>query len=333
METGNLTISFGVIRFIEDFGLDLYSALSLSRGFVTFSLVSTTIATILLSFILGYLGSIEDVRRGVLLYMYKDIVSIFLFIQWTWFAIVLTCFINGNGPIINTMMAKISSYSLTFFLIQLLVFLNILSMFKLYMSKEMILDPPLPWENADNRDPKAVGKIRLTCVSLGFLIILIMVTSEAYPQFYYYMIGDYETMNGWPIGSTIILVIYVILTSIYVITTIATEIYQKREEPFETEPNFLRQFQIIPRMFVIVLSMVLYCYVYYNMFRNGQLWFVSQLLLTLTGVLSPTFIITNTELLKNYVHQILENQLEHLRNISNLSILRSSRVQPIEIND
>ena len=333
MESGNLTTSFGVIRFIEDLGLDFYPALSLSRYFAAFTIVSTTVATILLSFILGYLGSIEDVRRGVLLYMYKDIVSIFLFIQWTWCAIVLTCFITGNGPIINTMMAKISSYALTFFLIQFLVFLNILSMFKLYMSKEMILDPLLPWENADNRDPKAVGKIRLTCVSLGLLIILIMVTSEAYPQFYYYMVGDYETLNGWPIGSTIIIVIYVILTSIYVITTIATEIYQKREEPFAAEPNFLRQFQIIPRIFVIILSMVLYCYVYYNMFRNGQLWFVTQLLLTLTGVLSPTFIITNTVLLNNYVHQILENVLDQLRNMSNLSILRTSRVQPIGINE
>ena len=147
------------------------------------------------------------------------------------------------------------------------------------------------------------------------------------------MIGDYESLNGWPIGSTIILVVYVILTSFYVVTTIATEIYQKREEPFAAEPNFLRQFQIIPRMFLIVLSMVLYCYVYYNMFRNGQLWFVTQLLLTLTGVLSPTFIITNTVLLKNHVHQILENIFDQLRNISNLSILRSSRVQPIELND
>ena len=329
MESDDLITSFGVLSFIEDLGLDLYPSLSITSHFAAFAILSMVMATILLSFIIGYLNSIEDVRRGILLYIYKDIVTIFLFIQWTWCAIVITCFITGHGAIINTTMAKIMSYALTFFLLQFLLFLNILSLFKLYMSKEMILDPPLPWENEEHRDPKAVGKIRLTCFCSGIVIILIMVASEGYPKFYYYMIGDYERINGWPIGSTIILVVYVVLTSIYVLTTIATEIYQKRGVPFPAEPTILQQFQIIPRMFLIVLSMVLYCYVYYNMFRNGQLWFITQLLLTITGVLSPTFIITNTSLLKNYVHQMLENTVEHLTHLMNLNIFPSSRVEPM----
>ena len=221
------------------------------------------------------------------------------------------------------------SYALTFFLLQFLLFLNILSLFKLYMTKEKILDPPLPWENLENRDPKAVAKIRATCIALGFLVILVMVVSEGYPKFYYTMIGDYERMKGWPIGSTIILVLYVILTSTYAITTIVTELYQTRNISFATEPTFLQQFQIIPRMLLIVVSMVLYCYLYYNMFGNGQLWFVTQLLLTVTGVLSPTFIITNTAPLKIYVHHVLENGATHLNHLFESNVLRSSRVEPI----
>ena len=325
----NLTTTFGVFLFIEHLDIHLNTAQNVTSHFVTFSLLSMFMASIFLSFILGYLNSIEPVRRGILLYIYKDVITIFLFIQWTWCAIVFICFITGNGVVVNTTMAKIMSYAFTFFLLQFLFFLNILSIFKLYMTKEMILDPPLPWEDEENRDPKAVAKIRVTCVSLGLLIILIMVASEGYPKFYYSMIGDYERMKGWPIGSTILLVLYVILTSTYAIITVVTEVYQTRNVGFTTEPTFLQQFQIIPRMFLIVVSMVLYCYLYYNMFRNGQLWLVTQLLLTVTGVLSPTFIITNTVPLKIFVHHVLENAANHLSQSFETNIFRSSRIEPL----
>ena len=96
------------------------------------------------------------------------------------------------------------------------------------MTKEMILDPQLPWEHEETRDPRAVAKIRGTCILCGVLIVLSMVAFHWYPKLYYSLIKDYESLSGWPVGSIITLVLYVVLTGMYVVTTFATEIYQKK---------------------------------------------------------------------------------------------------------
>jgi hypothetical protein len=193
------------------------------------------------------------------------------------------------------------------------------------MTKDILLDPQLPWEQEHSRDPRAVAKIRTSCILCGVLIVVSMVAFEGYPKIYYNLIGDYESLSGWPIGSSIILVLYVALTSMYVITTFATEVYQKKQNSDLTENTIPQQLQIIPRMFLLIASMVLYCYVYYNMFGNGQLWFVTQLMLTVTGVLSPTFIISNSPPLKAYLQhtmKVVTNHLSHYRP-------RSPQIEPM----
>ena len=140
------------------------SILKVTNVFVTFSTLSLITSSILLSLVLGYLSSIELVRRGLLLYIYKDIITIFICIQWIWCVLVLTCYFTGNGTTLDTTIAKIMSYGFTFFLLQFLLSLNILGLFKLQMTKEMILDPQLPWEQEDSRDPRAVAKIRTACI-------------------------------------------------------------------------------------------------------------------------------------------------------------------------
>ena len=301
------------------------SMLKITNGFVTFSTLSLITSSILLSLVLGYLSSIELVRRGLLLYIYKDLITIFMCIQWIWCVLVVTCYFTGNGTTLDTTIAKIMSYGITFFLLQFLLSLNILSLFKLQMTKKMILDPQLPWEQEDSRDPRAVAKIRTTCILCGALIVVSMVAFEGYPKLYYNLIGDYESLAGWPIGSSIILVLYVVLISMYVITAFATEVYQKKNNSYLTESTLPQHLQIIPRMFLLIASMVSYCYVFYNMFGNGQLWFVTQLMLTVTGVLCPTFIISNSPPLKAYLQHTLEIVTNHLSHCKP----RSHQIEPI----
>ena len=133
MEEGKVIINDPVLIVNDDRGLE---GLQITSHFVTFSTLSVIDLTILLSLILRYLGSLSLVRRGLLLYIYKEILTIFMCIQWVWFTLVVLCYVSGNGTIIESTIAKVMSYFFTFFLIQFLLALNILSAIKLYMTKK-----------------------------------------------------------------------------------------------------------------------------------------------------------------------------------------------------
>ena len=70
--------------------------------FVLFSILSLLISTIVLALIVGYLNSVSIVKSCILLYLYKDVVTILLLINWIWSAAVVTCYASGNGISIDT---------------------------------------------------------------------------------------------------------------------------------------------------------------------------------------------------------------------------------------
>ena len=182
----------------------------------------------------------------------------------------------------------------------------------------------MPWEDSENRDPSVVAKIRILCILFVLIIVLTMVVSKGFPKVYYKLIGDYQSLNGWPIGSSILLAIYVILTGIYVLTSLATAFYQKKNSSF-VDSTLPIQFLILPRMFLLIVSTILYGYIYFKMFGNGQLWFILQLLLTVTGILSPAYMISDTTPLWAYAKSQYEAATRFLRTCKP----RSSQIEPI----
>ena len=285
---------------------DPQNALKVTLYFIIFSILILITSTILISLILGYLNSVSIVKRCLLLYLYRDVLTILLFIQWLSFASVVTGYLNGNGITMDTSTAKDFAYCSTFLSLILLLTLNVMSALKLYMMKEMILDPPTPWHDEDNNDLDAIAKIRFTGILFDVFVVGSMYVFEAYPKVYYILIGDDRSLSALPIGASITEGFHLILFITYIITTIGTRIYQKTENS-RVVSILPRQLHNLPLMFLITIAAMFFCAGYMNMFANGHLWIMVQLMLTVTGVLSPAWIISTTIPLRSYVQKTIGN--------------------------
>ena len=189
--------------------------------------VMTVFSTVMVSLILEYLNNTSPVKECILLYLCKDVCKIFLLFVWILYFAVLDCLIVGNGTYLGIVSAKLFTFTWIFLSLYLLLILNIIGAIKLYVMKELKLDPPMPW----NQDEYVVSKkIRLTCMLLSFLFVTTLFTAAGYPKIYFNLIGDKRPFSQLPILTSINSGIITTLLISYMIMLIGVKVYQTKLE-------------------------------------------------------------------------------------------------------
>ena len=99
--------------------------------------------------------------------------------------------------------------------------LNIIGAIRLYMTKTMLLDPPLPWGNDDKFGVKMIRLI-VGGISVGYPLILF--PFEIYPKVYYDFVNQSHPKSASLFSVPCILQVVVFLT-----TLLVYKYYQKKE--------------------------------------------------------------------------------------------------------
>ena len=107
------------------------------------------ISVVLLVIIYSYLYNMNSVSECVLLHLYKDFVAILIISRiWIVIKVIVESFTITDSPSVATMSqltAKILSFTIFSLTNMVLMMLNIIAAIRLYMTKTMLLDPPMPW--------------------------------------------------------------------------------------------------------------------------------------------------------------------------------------------
>ena len=296
------------------------------------SMISIVMATFFLMLILGYLNNVPIAKQCFLLYLYKDVVRLTLMYQWNLFLYLLVCFLTGNEMIIKPIHAKVSVYFGLMVAYQLLVTLNVISIIKFLMKKDILLDPSMPWDSEANHENNYLRIVRFAV--FPFLIwLLVMLLLDMHPKIYYVAIGDYRAASELPISITVMKVIWGILLFALLLTSLANAYHCDVNESIGIR-NYTRKFPNLSLAFGLkVVLGVISCFGMVFIGGEKSMWLLAQIFQVLTGFMLPIYIIGAAPSLRNYAKKRIGELIEELwfRIMSSFrNVIRiSSRVHPI----
>ena len=245
--------------------------------------------------IYSYLDNICLVRECVLLYCYKDVIAISIFIR----ALILVKWIisyskpnASENMTVGTMPAKLLAFGIFVFGLYTLLILNIISSIRLYVTKTMVLDPPMPWENDE---ALLMKKIRLAAGIFSVSYPAIFYLLEIYPKMYY----DFVTLKvEMPISSFVYSGILAFFLATFVIT-IMVEMCYKTCNPHKNQSTFPRQIN-----YMVITNLLVYGYflfeITFKFLDSNPRWMVFQLLISVVGLTTPLIAIVRSKKLSSY---------------------------------
>ena len=280
--------------------------------FPLFVFLTFAASTILNSLVLGYLSSNSLSRQCFLLYLYKDIVRIWMAITFMWFVAAAIRYMSRNEDTIDKLPAKIIFFVMLGLVLLILLFLNVSSAFELYMIKQRMIDPPMPWGTDEFLGIKITRFVTGSLV-LGFICTMYAV--GAYPKIYYTYIGDPVSLSELFLrGTMIITILVVLLLTTFTITSLTVKYYQrKHQDNIVTGAHYL----FYPIVWMCSLSLVVLLLIESsNVFSRPTKLGLLEMAASLNGVLIILFVIVKTEQLRSYVKKNLENVLYEMMHLN-----------------
>ena len=306
----------------------------LTIKFIVLWIFILLISTVLLCLILGYLNSASVVKECLLLYFSQDVLKLFLLLNWTQFAALILCLANGTGVKMDELMAKVITYVISCLVLHLLLALNTLNFLKLYMTKEKMLDPPMPW----NIDDVTIFK-RIRCTSFIFVVCFVstLYAIQEYPKIYYNFITEDASLSKLKNGAMVYFGVLCTLVITHVISSIGIQVYKCKTKNIlpEAFPNKVRYLMLA---IVLLFKLLIVLGLHTNIFNDGKIWIILLLYQTTATILSPVYIIYTTAQLKRYVKitfkksgtSLIDNlKHAHLVIFHVFNAKRSSQIQPI----
>ena len=264
-------------------------------------------STIQLEMILGYLKDLSIVKYGFLAKLYRELITVFLSIQWVQFSIVMVLIYENNDEfILKAFTAKLLCYSTTFLSFLLLLGLNGVSILKLYLLKQKVIDPPLPWNNDRCFDDIQMSKLRIRSLLVVGIFILILYGTGTFPRIFYIAIGDDHSLNHPPVATVALEVFNSILMCLYIFQTIALLIIERRNKSLMKNKIPL-QLRFVLLAFLLIMGMIFF----YGFLEGSGLIGNNVAAASMTvlgfGVTSPLCLIISSNPLRLFIKNNIKN--------------------------
>ena len=185
--------------------------------------------------ILSYMNSVPTAKQCLLLYLYKDTISSFLWMRFIWMIKVLLS--DGDIEGLSTAIAIIISFALQSGTWYMALMLISISIYKLYMARTKTIDPKIPF--LDENEVTAIRKIR---VAFFFIVLVLLSTTFAmarYPSSFYDLKPDDVEREDLLISNIIYRGTLFFLLLVSGIITMALKCYEATTE--------LQMDQVIPK--------------------------------------------------------------------------------------
>ena len=269
-------------------------------------IVSNVISNILLLLIFSFLNNVSLAKECVLLHLYKDLLINWVLINCIWIIKVILYYNTGNGIGLEETSAKVVAFvCLSLTMISLLQ-VNFACAIKLYITKTMLLDPPIPWGYDEK---SAILGIRIVFIGLALGLTSTMYGHGVYPGLYYVFLGQDVSLLTLPKATLIYPTVIVSLLTNCTILCIAAKCYRTNNvQPIDA---------IIPKqitynfgIFVTLIGIITFIGTLDNNLGLRNRWILLQLLISLTQVITPAVVIFNAEKLKSHSIKVIKDKLE-----------------------
>ena len=260
-----------------------------------FAMITTVTGYLLAN---SYLNSVALAKECLLLYLYKEMVAVAVWIQ----AICGIEVVLGNYDALRQYVAFIVSFGFVMGARYLFIVMNITGFLKFYMMKKGLIDPPILWMGENEKS--AIRRIRLICGSLVIGYLAISYGFGVYPHIYYSYLKDSTVQPDMGISTVVFRVPLIMFISIFVLTTIRTKLQEANAPKLDEIVPRTVYFTICFTLFLIATSSIVE---YYNFFDSKVFFLCSQILFYIIHILFPPIAIILSNQLKSHSVRVLKN--------------------------
>ena len=289
------------------------------------------VSAALLGLIFGYSKTVSLAKECLLLYIFQEATKSIFLVNLVGYVSVITCFIGDDQVTIGTTSAQIISYFYCCFTLHVLITLNAMALLKVRMAREIMLDPPLPWDNWN--DHTVFNRFRLASSLTVTLFVSALYLSQGYPYIYFLMIGDNTPFFLLPKGTIIFTIALALLISVYIVNSVRYQYHNLKG--FEVARNNLFPIGVHLMALTIawILFLVLFFHVFTDNFKGGKIWINILLYQIKATVITPVYVMIATPGLQTYTCGTLNKLkiiiLDYLKSIhSGLTFMFLSRRAP-----
>ena len=307
----NISSANTMTDFATSTTLDPDSMYSLVTGpYVAFTILGAIISSTLLILIFSYLNNVSLVKECVLVYLYKDVVIIFILMNCVRVIWIIVWYSNNSGFGIEATQAKVISLGHYFLVILLLLLINILNAVKCYILKSKVLDPPMPWRD---EDILGINIIRLAYSIFTTGFISVMYALGLYPKLYYALVEPNLVERDWGEGNYIFPGLVMFLCSTGVITAIVAKIHEEVNEKIlegiiPQQINY--SFGIIHCIIIVLVTSTIFLVEVFEVVTLTHLWQIFCLLAPLILTIIPAIVIYRVHQVQSYALRVIKEKLE-----------------------
>ena len=264
----------------------------------------TLVLNTLLCLIFAYLHSVTLTKECMLLRLYKEFIIVL---------VLCLCLANGlsigiytYGCPMNWIPATIITVCLRIGTIILFLLANIVQLLKYRMSKEKMLDPPMPWGDDEK---KGMIWIRLFCwgLSIGFVITM-------------YMFGKHTALYHLSIGQDFDLSVPIIhiglnlfLLSTCLLFTFGESYHRKKNEGQAFDPVVSRRLKYLVLGFVFATLFIAISNIFIQTtLKQYIFWFKKHIsnFRKIVEIVMAIYTISKSDQLKSYISKLMTNIYE-----------------------
>ena len=299
--TWNSTISLMSVAVPNDILIPYPWLTQLQNIFLIFACL---MSVALLVIIYSYLCNMNSVSECVLLHLYKDFVAILIISRiWMVVKVIVESFTATNSQsvaIMSQFTAKTLSFTIFSLTNMVLMMLNIIAAIRLYMTKTMLLDPPMPWGNDDNFGIKIIRLI-VGGISVGYPLIIY--PFEIYPKVYYDFVNQ-----SHPKSASLFSVPCIVQVAIFLATMMVYKCHRKKDAQ-QTNSNIPHQVNYFVLVNALLYGFILFELSFQLLYPETR-WTVFQILVSLLAVTTPLAVILTSEKLSTYSIKFLKEKYE-----------------------
>ena len=155
--------------------------------YLTFASICFTVSSLAHGLIYSYLNTVGLAKEDVLLYLYKNLVIIWVLLDCMVISRAIMIYLNTDIEAqMNPSGAMILAFVSQTLTIAVLSQMILIAIIKLYRTKHLMLDPPMPWGMDDQKGTMILQTIS-SITSLGLTSVAFLL--EQYPFWYFFFIG------------------------------------------------------------------------------------------------------------------------------------------------
>ena len=270
--------------------------------------MSITISNLFSLVILSYFGNLALSKDCLLLYLYKDLMILAIWLNCLAEISLVLAYTFGGMMGISITGAKCLSFMACNILLLLLLFMNIISALKFYQKKANILDPSMPWGDDDK---KGIKWIRVVATTITLVLTSTMFGLGLYPKTYYWFSGQ-EILSFHKESPTFIVypIMLIFLISTSIIIALATKFY-KLPTPHATDSVIPHQIDYFHMSFCFMLLLIVILGES-NFLSSSNLWNVWKIHMVLMQIGIPVLTVLKEKQLRHYTSNFLRIKIEEL---------------------